>query len=620
MKHGCFTICRKFSLALAILALAGCSYFAPRVELQRLTLDVAARANDDSPIAVDFVAVKDAELFKELAGLPASQWFANREQYRRDYRQQFAVWSLELVPGQFIESESFPLRGDRATGLWSSPAITHRRAPLAPRPAAARLAASGYPGNATGQRSRHALAEGQASDRRARQRRTSKGSRMSVLPDAVCWHEGMQLLPQHFQLQGLRAEALAARTGQACNPWFWGVTALELDPSALCAGQVRVLHLEAILPDGLPVSVQAGVDAPLEFDLETALAAAEGPLLNVHLAVSPLWRAGQLLPLKGRLQSRVGAPLPDLASGEHPEPITVWRASLRLVGDDGKADSVCLPLLRVAKEGGAYVSLPYVPPTPLVLPESPLGRRVQSLCARAREKALFLGGRLRLAQQAGNQDDAVEVRRQLAALWTRLPEVEGLLASRAASPLALHGSLLGLAGAWAALDPLAGVPAFEALDFLDLRRGYEPLLDWLERAIESIRAGYRCLPFEQEEQVFSVRLPDPAPRQRLVVGLRMPAGAGEQAAADWLERAIVASDPHLPLLARQRMSGLARQPMNRQEQVAYSVGDDTRLFVVQGAGDWFDAGQPLRIVAPVSGVASSPWQIVLFVADGSDNT
>ncbi|MBF3229810.1 type VI secretion system baseplate subunit TssK, partial [Pseudomonas aeruginosa] len=95
---------------------------------------------------------------------------------------------------------------------------------------------------------------------------------MSVLPDAVCWHEGMQLLPQHFQLQGLRAEALAARIGQACNPWFWGVTALELDPSALCAGQVRVLHLEAILPDGLPVSVQAGVDAPLEFDLETALA------------------------------------------------------------------------------------------------------------------------------------------------------------------------------------------------------------------------------------------------------------------------------------------------------------------------------------------------------------
>lgn len=126
MKHGCFTICRKFSLALAILALAGCSYFfAPRVELQRLTLDVAARANDDSPIAVDFVAVKDAELFKELAGLPASQWFANREQYRRDYRQQFAVWSLELVPGSSSSRSRSPCAATAQLDFWSSPAITH---------------------------------------------------------------------------------------------------------------------------------------------------------------------------------------------------------------------------------------------------------------------------------------------------------------------------------------------------------------------------------------------------------------------------------------------------------------------------------------------------------------
>ncbi len=62
---------------------------------------------------------------QELAGLPASQWFANREQYRRDYRQQFAVWSLELVPGQFIESESFPCAATAQLDFWSSPAITH---------------------------------------------------------------------------------------------------------------------------------------------------------------------------------------------------------------------------------------------------------------------------------------------------------------------------------------------------------------------------------------------------------------------------------------------------------------------------------------------------------------
>ncbi|CAH0260965.1 type VI secretion system baseplate subunit TssK [Pseudomonas mediterranea] len=436
---------------------------------------------------------------------------------------------------------------------------------------------------------------------------------MSLLPDAVCWHEGMQLLPQHFQLQGLRAEALAAHVAAACNPWFWGVSQLEVDPSALSAGQVRLLQLQGTLPDGLPVNLQAGVGPTLELDITEAVNKTEDATVTVYLAISPLWRAGQLLPLKGRLQSVVGDALPDLTSGEFPESITVWRPNPRLCTQLSKADSICLPLLRIRKEGGGFLRLPYTPPTPVLLPESALGRRVAGLCARVREKCLFLAGRLRQAQAAGNQDDALEIRRQMTALWARLPEVEGSLNTRVATPQALHGLLLGLAGAWSALDPLAGVPAFAPLDFLELQRGYEPLLDWLDTTLELVRAGYRSLAFERDDQVFSIQLPDDQPSQRLVIGLRMPNGASEQAAADWLRGAIIASAPHVPLLSRQRMSGLPHQAMSRNEQVAYSVGDDTRLFVVAASGQWFDGQLPLHIVAPASTQASSPWQVVLFV-------
>ncbi|BAU74742.1 Hypothetical protein ppKF707_2140 [Metapseudomonas furukawaii] len=85
--------------------------------LDSLTLDVAQRANDDMPIAVDFIAVRDPALLEVLSGITAQQWFNDREQYRRDYRQQFSVWSLELVPGQFMEAREFPLSGDQAAGL-----------------------------------------------------------------------------------------------------------------------------------------------------------------------------------------------------------------------------------------------------------------------------------------------------------------------------------------------------------------------------------------------------------------------------------------------------------------------------------------------------------------------
>jgi len=429
----------------------------------------------------------------------------------------------------------------------------------------------------------------------------------------------MQLLPQHFQLQGLRAEALVAHFAQACNPWFWGVSTFEFDPSALCAGQVRVLDLKATLPDGLPVNVQAGTGPQLTLDINEAAKAATNATVTVYLAVSPLWRAGQLLPLKGRLQSVVGDALPDLTSGEYPESITVWRPNPRLCTEASKADSVCLPLLRIRKEGGGFVPLPFTPPTPVLTPESVLGRRVAGLCARAREKCMFLAGRLRQAQQAGNKDDALEARRQLAALWARLPEVEGVLGSRLATPQGLHALLLGLAGSWSVLDPLAGVPAFAPLEFVELQRGYDEVLNWLETTLELIRAGYRSLPFERSGHLFSIQLPDEQPHQRLVIGLRMPPGASEQDASQWLSRAIIASSPHIAVLERQRMSGLSHQIMGRIEQVAYSVGDDTRLFVVQAEGPWFDAQLPLQIVAPALAQASQPWQVVLFVAQADES-
>lgn len=439
---------------------------------------------------------------------------------------------------------------------------------------------------------------------------------MKVLPDAVCWHEGMQLLPQHFQLQGIRAEVIAALCARASNPWFWGVTELDADPAALSTGLVRIQSLEAILPDGLPVNVQPGNGKVLELDVGPAVAASANACVTVYLAVNPLDRSGQVLPLNGRLQSHLAEAVPDLASGEHPEPILVWQPNLRLVTDSDRADSICLPLLRICNEGGGFVRQPYVPPMALILPESDLGQMVSALCARGREKCLFLAGRLRQAEQAGNSDDTQELRRQLTALWLRLPEVEVALNSRVATPASLHGVLAGLAGAWSALDPLSGVPAFAPLDFLELKRGFDEVIEWLHRILDAIRVGYRCLVFDQSEQGFSLLLPDTQNgRQRLVVGLRMPAGTGQEAAQAWLGQAVIASRQYIPKLVQQRMSGLLHQPMSRSERAAYGVGEETHLFLIQASGDWFDPEQPLCLAVTSQRAIASPWQVLLFTPD-----
>jgi type VI secretion system protein len=117
MRLGCFA--RIAMLSGLFTLLTACSYFSspPSVELRALTLDMAPKANNDTPLAIDFVAVQDPDLFKLLMSIPAKQWFEQREQLRRDYLKAIEVWSLELVPGQFMESRDIPIAGNPAVGL-----------------------------------------------------------------------------------------------------------------------------------------------------------------------------------------------------------------------------------------------------------------------------------------------------------------------------------------------------------------------------------------------------------------------------------------------------------------------------------------------------------------------
>jgi type VI secretion system protein len=63
-------------------------------------VNVSESANDNSPIAMDFVVVRDKKLMQEVSKLAAKDWFDRRVQFERDFPAQLAVVSWEWVPGQ----------------------------------------------------------------------------------------------------------------------------------------------------------------------------------------------------------------------------------------------------------------------------------------------------------------------------------------------------------------------------------------------------------------------------------------------------------------------------------------------------------------------------------------
>lgn len=98
---------------------------------------VSPKANNNNPVAVDLVLVKDKKLLQELMKMSASEWFEKRNQVALDYPKETALnagrW--EWVPGQQVQLDQVPVKLEISGGVIFAnyfSAGTHR-APIDPR-------------------------------------------------------------------------------------------------------------------------------------------------------------------------------------------------------------------------------------------------------------------------------------------------------------------------------------------------------------------------------------------------------------------------------------------------------------------------------------------------------
>jgi len=82
-------------------------------------VDISPQANNNNPVALDLVLVKNGKLFKELMKIPASEWFEKRKQYRLDYPKEIGLnaGSWEWVPGQVVKIDPIAFKEKYAGGL-----------------------------------------------------------------------------------------------------------------------------------------------------------------------------------------------------------------------------------------------------------------------------------------------------------------------------------------------------------------------------------------------------------------------------------------------------------------------------------------------------------------------
>lgn len=194
----------------------------------------------------------------------------------------------------------------------------------------------------------------------------------------ILWGEGLFLRPQHFQHQDAYHEWRLSQMARLLHPYAWGVRHLKVDPDALQTGRLRVLELQAVLPDGELFNAPAEDELPPPLSLNALMdgagqanAASQGELV-IHLAMAPLrTQGGNMAATRDEADTasryyRSPLQAPDAFTDAVSAEVVVLRKSARLLPDTwAHSHLVSLPLLRLKKtpSGGIEFDGRFMPPS-----------------------------------------------------------------------------------------------------------------------------------------------------------------------------------------------------------------------------------------------------------------
>ncbi len=440
--------------------------------------------------------------------------------------------------------------------------------------------------------------------------------------DAVQWHEGMLLAPQHFQQEARRLEMLLNLQMRAALPSFWGIRTIEIDELALLAGLFRVTRLEGLMPDGLPLAwpPASGQARALELDLSALETDIGASPQVIHVAV-PARSERAAAPGDLRRYLSLDGPLAlDQNLGDNPVPVPRLAPALALFATGSPLVGpgsvyVSLPLARIGRRDGRVQRLDYEPPALWVGPENRLAEVAGEIAREMRERAVSIVDRLRHAA-AGGAVESRGIEQALAAIMAPLPRLEALLRDGAA-PYAIYLSLCDALGAAAAISPelaRAAPPAYSHSDALPVFVALRKLvLDGLKR----LRQTGRLILFEPIGDG-GFRAPAPAVdgEERLLLVLFGADGERIERTADWAGEAVVAGSAAMERIRLSRIRGATRRLVEAAEITDFALPSHALALEVALDPRFVAPGEPLEIRHPDGGgVRGEPGRVALIVSE-----
>jgi type VI secretion system protein ImpJ len=435
------------------------------------------------------------------------------------------------------------------------------------------------------------------------------------IPHAVQWHEGMLLAPHHFQQLASRQEAQIQYHLTALAPFQWGIRSLQIDTNLLVSGTLRIVDLEAILPDGLIVSYDANSEDPLELDLTKHADELAHKPIYAYLVVAV--RKSQTT--KGDLEryvSFVGDEVVDENTGSGAVQIPRLKPQLSLILNEIlPAKYVGFPLLQISYRNEAYALTDYITPTPSVSPSSAIGGMCSAVARRLREKAMFLAEQARTPTAAVDIPHYIRIQTILHGLVAGLPHFEAVLSTGISHPFLLYTALCTIVGHLSTSGSNRVPPMLDPYDHTKLRDTFEQAQDFIFQVIaEAIPEAYLAVPFHYEDGEFMIQFDEQWRDRRLILGIRGSSGSTKVDMLGWGSECLIGSQSKIEMMRNNRVLGAKRDILEIQEDLPLSP--DIILFALENDPEYIVSNERLNIFNIGDEQAqNTPAEIILYVAN-----
>lgn len=431
-----------------------------------------------------------------------------------------------------------------------------------------------------------------------------------VTPE-IQWHEGMLLSPQHFQQMELRNQQILTYHLHRLSPFYWGIHHLKFDSVVLNNGIIRILEIDAVMPDGLIVSHFGDTNSLLEIDLTPFHNNLSKEEMTVFLVVPE--RTLTNSPVIGEHPRYISVESDDIIDDNSPDnviriPRLMPKVSL-IINTTPPPRFEYIPIAKVVYQDEAYLLKPFVPPCFFVHQNSLLWQKLAALTLRMREKASYLTEKWQ--NQIGTEllEETTALLRPLA---ESLPLLEAVVSTNKTHPYDLYLILCSLAGRLIPLRLGQPLPSFPAYHHNDILKTIDPLLDWMDRIISSIERTYTIVPFLQKDRLFYHKLSSQWAEEKLLIGIRSPLTMDPQEMAEWVRECVIASESHLESARLRRVTGAAREVVLGDELTDRVPGSGLLLYHITVDPQYIKPGENLMIFHAADQPDKRPVAIVLY--------